>query len=256
MNGLLADQVAIVTGGASGIGRATVQRFVEQGARVIVGDIDVEQGEQLAREIGPAALFVKADVACADQVQGLVDAAIEHFGDLHVMFNNAGLCGAVHHSFLDDDFADFSQLMEVNLLGAMLGSQRAARYMRTRQRGSIINCASVGALKAGLPVVTYRAAKAGLIHLTKCIARELGHYGIRVNCLAPGHIPAGMTFYDMEAMVRQMQPLPRQGHPADAANAALFLASKLSAQITGAMIPIDGGSHLGGPLEKIPMPAN
>lgn len=245
MGRLLTDQVAIVTGGASGIGRATVELFVEQGARVVIADVNVEQGEALAAALGDAALFRRTDVASADEVQALVDFALDRFGDLHVMFNNAGISGAVHDSFLEDDLADFRRVIDVNLYGVMVGSRAAGRYMAKRQRGSIINTASIAGLKPGLPLITYRAAKAGVIHYTKSIAKELGQYGVRANCIAPGHIPAGQTFYDMAEMVRRMQPLHRQGMPRDVANAALYLASELSAQVTGLVLPVDGGSNLG-----------
>ncbi len=245
MGRLLTDQVAIVTGGASGIGRATVELFVEQGARVVIADVNVEQGEALAAVLGDAALFRRTDVASADEVQALVDFALDRFGDLHVMFNNAGISGAVHDSFLEDDLADFRRVIDVNLYGVMVGSRAAGRYMAKRQRGSIINTASIAGLKPGLPLITYRAAKAGVIHYTKSIAKELGQYGVRANCIAPGHIPAGQTFYDMAEMVRRMQPLHRQGMPRDVANAALYLASELSAQVTGLVLPVDGGSNLG-----------
>lgn len=248
MKPMLSGQVAIITGGASGIGRATVELFVEEGARVVIADLNEEQGQALADSLGDAIAFKKTDVSRAEDVQALVDFAVTHFGDLHIMFNNAGLSGAVYNSLLDDDFADFQQIMSVNLLGVLLGSQTAARYMKDRGRGVIINTSSIGALKPGMPLLSYRAAKAGVIHASQSIAKELGLYGIRVNCLVPGHIPAGMTFYDMSDTIRRMQPLQRQGSARDAAYTALYLASHMSAQITGAVIPVDGGSHLHGPL--------
>lgn len=245
---LLTDQVAIITGGASGLGRASVELFVAQGANVVIADVNAEQGQALAQSLGISALFKQTDVADANQVKALVDFAIAQFGDLHIMFNNAGISGAVHNSFLDDDLADFHRVIDVNLYGVMTGSRFAGQYMAKQGRGSIINTSSIAGIKPGLPLITYRAAKAGVIHYTKSIARELGAYGVRANCIAPGHIPAAQTFYDMEEMVRRIQPLRRQGAPIDVANAALYLASELSAQVTGLVLPIDGGSNLGGPL--------
>lgn len=245
MNQLLAGRVAIVTGGASGLGRATVELFVQQGARVVIADVNSAQGEALADALGEAAAFRKTDVADAAEVRDLVDFAVAHFGGLHVMFNNAGISGAVHNHFLDDDLADFDRVIAVNLYGVMVGCQCAARYMAAHGGGSIINTASIAGLKAGLPLISYRAAKAGVIHVTKSIATDLGDYGIRVNCIAPGHIPAAQTFYDMSEMTRKVQPLRRQGTPMDVANAALYLASELSAQVTGMVLPVDGGSNLG-----------
>ncbi len=247
---LLAKKVAIVTGGASGIGRATVELFTQQGANVVIADIDSQQGQALAAELGDATVFKKTDVADPEQVKALVDFAIDHFGGLDIMFNNAGISGAVHYSFLEDDLADFHKVIDVNLFGVMTGCQHAGRYMAKQGSGSIINTSSIAGLKPGLPLISYRAAKAGVIHFTKSIARELGEYNVRVNCIAPGHIPAAQTFYDMAEMTSRMQPLQRQGRPHDVANAALYLASELSAQVTGLVLPVDGGSNLGGPLEK------
>lgn len=248
MMSLLANKVAIVTGGASGIGRATAGLFAEAGARVVIADISIEQGMALAEELGDAAVFKQTDVSQSDQVQSLVDFAIEHFGRLDIMFNNAGISGAIHSRFLEDDLKDFDKVIGVNLYGVMIGSQYAGRHMAKNGGGSIINTSSIAAIVPGLPLISYRAAKAGVIHFTKSIARDLGEYGIRVNCIAPGHIPAGMTFYDMSERIRTAQPLQRQGMPIDVAQAALYLASDLSAQVSGVILPVDGGTHLGGPI--------
>lgn len=250
MNQLLSGKVAIITGGASGLGRATVELFVEQGARVVIADLNADAGSVLAESLGNCAVFQQVDVANPRQVAALVDLAVERFGDLDIMFNNAGISGAVHYSFLEDDLADFHRVIDVNLYGVMLGSQAAGRYLAKKGCGAIINTSSIAGLKPGLPLISYRAAKAGVIHFSKSIARELGEYGVRVNCIAPGHIPAAQTFYDMEEMINRVQPLRRQGAPIDVANAALYLASDLSAQVTGLVLPVDGGSNLGGPLEK------
>lgn len=249
---LLNGKVAIITGGASGIGKASVEKFVEEGARVVIADVNVEQGMALAEQLGDVAAFQRTDVSIPDQVQALVDFAITHFGRLDIMFNNAGISGAIHGRFLDDDLQDFHRVVNVNLYGVMIGSQYAGRHMARQGTGSIINTSSIAAITPGLPLISYRAAKAGVIHFTRSIARDLGEYGIRINCIAPGHIPAGMTFYDMSERIRTAQPLQRQGMPADAANAALYLASDLSAQVTGVILPVDGGTHLGGPIRVKP----
>ena len=215
---------------------------------MVIADINSEQGQAFAESLGNNALFKHTDIANTDQIHELVDFAIEHFGGLDVMYNNAGISGKVHKSFLDEDFDDFEQVISVNLFGTMVACQVAARYMAKYGGGSIINTSSLAALKPGLPLVTYRAAKAGVMQLTQSIARELGVYGIRVNCIAPGHIPAGMTFYDISARIKQNQPLQREGSTRDVANAALYLASDLSAQVTGMILPVDGGTNLGGPI--------
>src|SRR3954471_11966810 len=138
MGGELAGKVAIVTGGASGLGRATVELFVKEGASVVIADVDVGAGAALADALGDAAAFKQTDVTDADAVQGVVDFAVEHFGGLHVMFNNAGV-GSALARFLDDDLSDFSRVMNINVFGVMVGSQRAARHMRANGGGSIIN---------------------------------------------------------------------------------------------------------------------
>ena len=144
----LEGKVAIVTGGAGGIGRATAQLLVTEGASVVIGDIDADAGQDLAGEIGAAAAFKQTDVSDADQVQALVDFAVERFGGLDIMFNNAGI-GSPLKRFLPDDLEDFSRIMNVNLFGVIVGSQRAARYMKDHGGGSIINNASIAAINAG-----------------------------------------------------------------------------------------------------------
>src|SRR5262245_28114767 len=243
----LAGKVAVVTGGATGLGRATVERFVEEGARVLIADVDVARGEQLAEQLGTAAAFKRTDVADADEVQALVDFAVARFGGRHVMFNNAGIAEPIG-GFLDDELKDFQRMMAVNLFGVMVCSQRAARHMAEHGGGAIINNSSIGGISAGGGVMTYRAAKAAVIHFSKCIAIELAPHGIRVNCIAPGHIATEMTPYDMSKVVRLTQPLQRQGSPRDVANAALYLASEQSAQLTGVVIPVDGGTTTGSPV--------
>ncbi len=152
----LAGKVAIVTGGAGGIGRGIVECFVEEGAEVVIADVDAERGEKLAAELGATAAFKQTDVGDADQVQALVDFTVERFGGLHVMCNNAGI-GGPRRRFLDDDLRDFDALMRVNLFGVMVGCQRAARHMAEHGGGSIINTTSIGGINAGGGLMTYRA---------------------------------------------------------------------------------------------------
>jgi NAD(P)-dependent dehydrogenase (short-subunit alcohol dehydrogenase family) len=219
---------------------------VEEGAQVVIADVDAARGEPLAEQLGTATAFKRTDVADPDDVQALVDFTVARFGGLHVLFNNAGIAEPIG-SFLEAELRDFQRMMAVNLLGVMLCSQRAARHMARHGGGSIINNSSIGGISAGGGVMTYRAAKAAVTHVSKCLAIELAPHGIRVNCIAPGHIATEMTPYDMKTVMRLTQPLKRQGTPRDVANAALYLASEQSAQITGIVLPVDGGTTAGAP---------
>ncbi len=243
----LAGKVAIVTGGARGLGRATVELFVEEGARVVIADVDTAGGKALATELGPAVAFQPTDVIDADEIQRAVDFAVEELGGLHIMVNNAGIGGS-HKRFLDDDFEDFERTVAVNIFGVMVGCQRAARHMVEHGGGVITNITSIGGINAGPGVMAYRASKAAVIHLTRSIAIELARRGIRVNCIAPAHIPTAMNAtFDQEAIVEAMQPLPRLGSPRDVAEAVLYLSSDRAAQVTGIGLPIDGGTTAGPP---------
>jgi len=250
MSDELAGKVAVVTGGASGIGRATVERFVAEGAAVVIADVDTEAGEALAASLGDAAAFQRTDVTDADQVQALVDFAAERFGGLHVMSNNAGVASSMTR-FLHDDLSDFTRVVNINVLGVLLGCQRAARHMKANGGGSIINTSSTAGINAGAGLVTYRATKAAVIHATRSIALDVAQYSIRVNCLVPGQIQTAMTSYDMDAVLKFTQPLPRQGRPEDVADAAVFLASDRSAQVTGIVLPVDGGTTAGPPASQL-----
>ena len=254
----LDGRVAIVTGGAGGLGRGIVERFVAEGARVVIADLNVDLGKDLAESLGPAAVFHTTDVADPDAVRGLVEFTVHSFGGLHVMVNNAGVSGTMHRSFLDDDLADFSQVMGVNVLGVLAGTTHAARHMAAAGGGSIINISSIGGVTAGRTVITYRASKAAVIHASKSAAIALAEHNIRVNCIAPGNITtpllassvAGQADADATVSVTRqkmaaMRPLRREGTAADVAEAALYLASDRSAYVTGIVMPVDGGTTAG-----------
>lgn len=245
----LAGKVAIVTGGAGGIGSATAEALVAEGAKVVVADIDAEAGTEVAEGLNGAAAFRQADVSDVGEVQALVDFAVERFGGLDIMFNNAGI-GSPLTRFLHDDLEDFERIMSVNLFGVVAGAQRAARHMKDHGGGVIVNNASIAALNPGAGMIAYRSSKAAIAHATKCMAIDLAPYGIRVNCLTPAHIRTGITTYEMGPVLRYMQPLEREAQPADVANAVVFLASDRAAQITGVVLPIDGGTTAGPPLAQ------
>ncbi|MFI6551320.1 SDR family NAD(P)-dependent oxidoreductase [Streptomyces prunicolor] len=254
----LSGRVAVVTGGAGGLGRATVERLLEDGARVVIADLDRDIGESLADDHGPDVRFRQTDVTVAEQVRELVGFAVEEFGGLHLMVNNAGVPGAMHQSLLDEDFADFQHILAVNLLGVMAGTQAAAGHMAANGGGAIVNVSSIGGVQAGPGVLTYRASKAAVIHFTKCVAIDLAPYGIRVNCIAPGGIPtrflASATAQEADneeitrrirAQMAAIQPLERQGIPRDVAEAVAYLGGPRSSHVTGTLLTVDGGTTAG-----------
>jgi NAD(P)-dependent dehydrogenase (short-subunit alcohol dehydrogenase family) len=243
----LAGKVAIVTGGANGLGRAIVELFAAEGARIVIADVDADAGKPLAASLGGAVAFKRTDVADPDQVQAVVDFAVSEFGGLQVMVNDAGISGTFR-PFLKDDLRDFPQVMAVDLLGVMLGSQRAARHMAGNGGGSIVNITSMAGIKPGPMIMAYRAAKAAVIHVTRSMALELAEHAIRVNCVAPGNIRTAINAqFDTPELVDHLQPLKRLGTPPDVANAVLYLASDRAAQVTGVVLPVDGGATTGAP---------
>ncbi len=245
----LSGKVAVVTGGASGIGRATVELFAREGAQVVVADVAVEEGEALAAGLGDAVAFRRTDVSDADDVQALVDFAVETFGGLHVMVNNAGISSSFRR-FLRDDLRDYERVMAVNLFGVIIGTQRAARHMAGHGGGSVINTSSIGGLTGGGPPISYRTSKAAVAQFSRLVAIDLAEFGVRVNCIAPGHIPTGITNYDLGPTIESDQPLQRQGTAQDVAETVLFLAGDRSAQITGVLVPVDGGTVAGRPVRQ------
>lgn len=255
----LDGKVAIVTGGAAGIGRGIVERFSAEGARVVIADVDTHKGEALAATLGPDAIFERTDVSDPEQVGALVATAVEKFGGLHVMVNNAGVSAAMHR-LLDDDLADFHRIMAVNVLGVMVGTRDAARHMAANGGGSIINMTSIGGIQAGRGVMTYRASKAAVIQFTKSAAIELAYNEIRVNAIAPGNIPTQIVATSAvnvdpaelaryEAAIRETmradRPLKREGTTGDVAEAALYFAGDRSRYVTGTVLPVDGGTVAG-----------
>jgi NAD(P)-dependent dehydrogenase (short-subunit alcohol dehydrogenase family) len=261
----LLGKVAIVTGGASGIGAGIVEKFLAEGARVVIADVERGRGEDLAAKLGGDVIFRQTDVSDPGQVAALVASAVETFGGLDVMVNNAGISSKMHRSFLDDDLADFQRVMSVNVLGVMTGTRDAAREMAKSGGGSIINMSSIGGIQAGGGVMTYRASKAAIIMFTKSSAIELAHYEVRVNAIAPGSIPtpilassnSGKSPEELErfeqtlrAQMRADRPLQREGTPDDVAEAALYLAGDRSLYVTGTVMRVDGGTAAGKAIRR------
>jgi glucose 1-dehydrogenase len=248
--GALDGKVALVTGGARGIGRAVARRFVAEGAKVVIGDIDTA-GEAEARALGPDCRFVKADVGNATDANALVAAATSAFGRLDVLVNNAGIIHAA--DFLDLAEQDFDRVLRVNLKGAFLVGQAAARQMVAQAKagggsagGAIINMSSINAAVAIPNQAPYCVSKGGLSQLTKVMALSLAPHGIRVNAIGPGSIMTPMmatiaTDREAKRRVLSRTPLGRIGEADEVAAVAVFLASDAASYITGEIIYVDGG---------------
>ena len=248
----LDGKVAVITGGASGIGEATVRLFVEEGARVVIADIQDRKGETLADVLGGRAVYQHTDVAREDDVEAAVGRAVSEYGRLDCMFNNAGFGGAVG-PIADIPVDEYDITMNVLLRGVFLGMKHASRQMKSQGSGSIISTASVAGLRVGYGPHVYSAAKAAIIHLTRSVATELGESGIRVNCICPGGI-ATPIFKDgfpevdeataveaVKPLLAGLSPLKRSGLPEDIANAAAWLASDESSFVNGHALTVDGG---------------
>ena len=260
----LAGKIAIITGGAKGIGRATAELFVAEGAKVVIADVDAALGEEVAAGLGADAAFFRADVSNRDDMKALVDFTVGHFGGLHVLCNNAAKTTRTER-FLEDDLESWDAFFAINILGVAYGSRFAALHMKDHGGGSIINMGSVASVMPGLGFVPYRATKAALNNLTKSMAIDLAEYGIRVNALLPGSIKTTIMDYrepDMtdeevvrvrsatDSVLMAYQPLKKANLPQDVAEAALFLASDRARQITGVLLPVDGGITAGDAVNR------
>lgn len=255
MSGRLEGRVAIVTGGASGIGAGTVRRFVDEGARVVIADVDVERGKELAGELGPSTCFAETDVTDEQNVAAAVDRALVDFGRLDVMFNNAGIIGAVG-PIADTSLTAWDRSVAVLLRSVFLGMKHAARAMIPNRSGVILSTSSIAGLTGGLGPHAYTAAKHAVIGLTKSVAVELAAHGIRVNAIAPGMTATGMTAYTFTgdatgidatvATIRSRSLLGIAGEPADIASAALYLASDDARYVTGHVLVVDAGQTSNG----------
>lgn len=261
--GRLEGQVAVITGGASGIGEATVRLFVEEGARVVIADIQDEKGEALASSLGEAAVYRHTDVSQEADVQAAVNLAVSAFGRLDCMFNNAGILGTVG-PIAEIPLDEYEQTMAVLLRSVFLGIKHAAAVMQPQGRGSIISTSSIAGIVAGDGPHVYATAKAAVIHLTRSTAIELAESGIRVNVICPGGIvtplvtqgvPDAQQAVEMaRAALRNFQPIHRAGEPEDIARAALWLASDESSFVTGHALVVDGGAILGRQWSQQPPP--
>ncbi len=254
----LDGKVALITGAADGIGEAAARLFAQEGARVLIADIDDETGRQVARGLGRPAAYVHADVRLEADIRAALEAAVRQFGRLDCLMNNAGGAG-VFAPIQDIPVEDFDRTVAQILRAAFIGIKYAAPVMKAQGSGSIINMASVAGSRTGDSDHSYAAAKAGVIHLTRTAAMELGESNIRVNCISPGFVITG-AFQKAAGLSREayaprvprlaehfatLQPLRRACLPEDIARAALWLAGDDSGFVNGANLVVDGGRSNG-----------
>ena len=244
---LLAGKIAVVTGGAQGLGLAIAERFVDEGARVVLGDVNLEATQAAAAKLGGdnIAIAVRCDVTSGEDVDALIGAALDGFGALDIMINNAGITRDATMRKMTED--QFDQVIAVHLKGTWNGLRKAAAVMRENKSGTIINMSSISGKVGMVGQTNYSAAKAGIVGMTKAASKELAHLGVRVNAIQPGLIRSAMT----EAMPQRIWdskvaevPMGRAGEPEEIANVALFLASDLSSYMTGTVLEVTGGRHL------------
>ncbi|GAA1487557.1 SDR family NAD(P)-dependent oxidoreductase [Brachybacterium sacelli] len=256
MSDLLTDKVAIVTGGTSGIGLATVERFIAEGAKVVIGDIQDDRGEAVAERLGDAALYVHADVTDEPAIEALVAATVDHFGKLDVMYNNAGAQGDPS-PLLEVDSEGFDKTVALLTRSVVLGHKHAGRQFTAQGTGgSILSTASAAGTQGGWSALGYTAAKHAVIGVVRQAVAEFGDARIRSNAIAPGIITTPIMARSFGVPVEQAeefadflaerlggtQPIGRTGTADDVAKVATFLASDLSGYVTGTVIPVDGGA--------------
>lgn len=243
---LLDNKTAVITGGAQGIGRAVAERFVAEGARVVLADLDGAAAEAAAKELGPdVATGVACDVVNGEDVERALETAVSTYGSLDIVVNNAGITRDATMRKMTED--QFDQVIAVHLKGCWHGTRLAAARMREQKSGAIVNISSISGKVGMVGQTNYSAAKAGIVGLTKAAAKEMAHHGVRVNAIQPGLIRSAMT----EAMPQRIWdekmaeiPMGRAGEPAEIANVALFYASSLSSYMTGTVAEVTGGRYM------------
>jgi 3-oxoacyl-[acyl-carrier protein] reductase len=241
----LTGRVAIITGGGQGIGRTTAVRFAQEGARVVVADVNDDEGEETVAAIedrGGEAIFVRTNVAKMTDAKAMAKAAVEAFGGIDILVNNAGITRDATLKKMDVD--DFDAVVDVNLKGVFNCTKAVLPHIKKSDHGRILNAASVVGLYGNFGQTNYVASKSGVIGMTKTWAREFGRKGVTVNAVAPGFVETTMVDSVPEKvlnMLKEKTPLQRLGAPDDIANAYLFLASDEAAFVTGTVLSVDGG---------------
>jgi meso-butanediol dehydrogenase/(S,S)-butanediol dehydrogenase/diacetyl reductase len=238
---MLDGKIAIVTGGASGIGRATAAEFLAEGAEVVIADIDEDRGTDIAEELGCE--FVRTDVSEYDQVEALVEGTVERYGGLDVMVNNAGIGSET--SIEEMDLEEWHRVIEVDLSGVMYGMKASLPHLEESD-GAIVNTASIYGLVGGKGAASYSAAKGGVVNLTQQVAIDYADEGVRVNSVCPGFVDTPMTedLLKSERFYRFLEantPMDRPARPEEIAPVIAFLASEKASYMTGANVPVDGG---------------
>lgn len=243
--GLVEGRVAVVTGGANGIGLSIAERLAEEGAKVVIGDIADTSSAVASLGQKTEAVGYRCDVTSRDDVQGLVQQAVDSFGSVGIMVNNAGITRDATLRKMTDE--EFDQVIDVHLKGCWYGTRFASLVMRDQQHGSIVNISSLSGKVGMIGQTNYSAAKAGIIGLTKAAAKELAYRNVRVNAVQPGLIRTAMTESLPDRIWDQKQseiPMLRAGEPDEVANVVLFYASELSSYMTGTVAEVTGGRFM------------
>jgi len=244
----LNGKVALVTGAAQGIGKAIALLLAQKGADIVISDINLEKAEETAKEvevIGQRAMAIKVDVANTNDVECMIEAVLERFGQIDILVNNAGIVRDKLILRMTEE--DWDAVLNVNLKGTFNCTKAVVKHMSKQRRGKIVNIASVVGEMGNAGQANYSASKAGVIGLTKTIAREFAQRGINVNAIAPGYIETPMTEVLPEKVkeeLRRMIPMERLGRPEDVAEAVLFLVSEASGYITGQVLNVNGGIYM------------